>query len=47
MNQQPLQNEEVDAEKKTWETPQLFDLDVQHDTKLGGMTGTDTSSLAS
>jgi hypothetical protein len=47
MNPQQLQNEEVDAKKKTWETPELFDLDVQHDTKFGGMTGTDTSPLAS
>jgi hypothetical protein len=47
MNPQQLQNEEVDAEKKIWETPELFDLDVQHDTKFGGFFGSDSSLEAS
>jgi hypothetical protein len=47
MNPQQPQNEKVHTEKKTWETPQLFDLDVQRDTELGPFIGSDTSSLAS
>jgi hypothetical protein len=36
MNPQQPQNEKVDAEKKAWETPQLFDLlDIQRDTQSG------------